>query len=93
MVWKGKYIKLTDHSHYEADHSPFGDQCDCRLDNLVLEHKDFHRGCKRVGWQRTSLTNSRRGLKRPRAELKKKRDEKNTAMKKPARALRPGVTR
>ena len=87
------YINLKDHTYYEADHNPFGDQCDCRLDNLVLEHKDFHRGFKRHGWQRTSLPNSRRGLKRPRAELQRKRDSEETAMKKPAPALRPGVTR
>ena len=86
------YIRLKDHCHYEANHSPYGDQCDCRLANLLLEHKDWHRGAERDGWQRTSLPDDRRGLKRRRSELKKKRSERKSAKKRPARAFRAGVT-
>ena len=64
------YINPMDHGLYEADHNPLGDQCDCRLANLVLEHVDLHRGRERDGWQRTSLPASRRGLRRPLGRLR-----------------------
>ena len=88
------YVAPEAQKLYEADHFPVGDQCDCRLDNLRLRHVDDHRGAARIDWPRKSLPKAQRGLKRPAAELKKKRRELEApAKKKPAASLRQGVTR
>lgn len=88
------YIDPRDHKEYEADHWPIADQCDCRLRNLVLRHVDEHRSCERMGWPGKTLPASERGLKRPAAALEARRRKlKRAARKKPAAALRPGVSR
>jgi hypothetical protein len=87
---KAHYVDPEDHACYAADHDPVGDQCDCRLDNLLLRHVDEHNSTKRMGWSRTSLPAAKRGVLRPKTQLKGKRREQ--MREKPAAQQRRGVT-
>jgi hypothetical protein len=64
-----RYVDPEDWSDYEGDHWPVGDQCDGRLLNLRPRAKVSHRGTDRVDWPSSTLPDSQRGLKRPRATL------------------------
>ena len=61
---KAHCVKPKDQHFYEVDHWLVPDQCDSRLANLVVKHKDRHRGEGRLRWQEWSLPKSQRGLKR-----------------------------
>ena len=88
------YVDPENHRCYEADHYPFGDQCDCRVANFFLREVGNHRGAERDRWSSKTLPTMQRGLKRPAAALAKRRVELEAVVKKkPAAYSRPGVAR
>ena len=46
------YARPQDQEQYEAHHHVVGDQCDCRIENLSVEHIDRHRSDSREEWQK-----------------------------------------
>ena len=63
------YLDVADWQFYEGDHWPFGDQFDCRMQNLRPLDKVNHRSRERMRWPQTTLPASERGVKRPAAAL------------------------
>ena len=69
------YVQPADWKHYQGDHWPIADQCDCRLLNLRPRVQERHQSEDRFGWQRTKVPNAQRGLKRPASVLRKLRSK------------------